>query len=189
MLAPAAAALANHLLGGQPWLRERLMPFAGRTLAVKFPLVSLALTVGADGAFGQAALDAVPDAVATVSPSALFDLLARQNLHDHVELTGDAAFAAAVAGVLQELRWDVEEDLSHLVGDIPAHRFAQTGRSFFDWHKQALLSIAAGAAEYWTEEQPLLATRAAVEQFVREVDALREDVERVEKRIDRLSGR
>jgi ubiquinone biosynthesis protein UbiJ len=44
----------------------------------------------------------------------------------------------------------------------------------------------AGAAEYWTEESPLIASRVKVEDFVREVGELRDAVERLEKRIERL---
>ena len=43
------------------------------------------------------------------------------------------------------------------------------------------------AAEYWTEERPLIAKRAHVEQFAHEVDQLRGDVERLEKRLEKLS--
>jgi ubiquinone biosynthesis protein UbiJ len=42
-----------------------------------------------------------------------------------------------------------------------------------------------GAAEYWTEESPLIASRVKVESFVREVSELRDAVERLEKRLER----
>jgi ubiquinone biosynthesis protein UbiJ len=41
-------------------------------------------------------------------------------------------------------------------------------------------------AAYWTEEQPLVAAKPDVERFVREVDTLRDDVARLEKRIEQL---
>jgi ubiquinone biosynthesis protein UbiJ len=46
--------------------------------------------------------------------------------------------------------------------------------------------VAQGAAEYWTEEQPLIASRVKIEDFISGVARLRDDVERLEKRIDRL---
>jgi ubiquinone biosynthesis protein UbiJ len=102
---------------------------------------------------------------------------------------GDAAFAAAVAGVLSELRWDAEEDLSRLVGDIAAHRLAGAVQAFVEWQRNAALSLAATAAEFFTEEQPVLASRAAVDQFIRDVDDLRDALERLEKRFARLARR
>jgi ubiquinone biosynthesis protein UbiJ len=190
MLASAAAAVANHLLDGQPWLRERLLPFAGRTLEVRLPVAPFAVTIGPEGRVKPAAADTPPDAVAALTgPPALPDLLLPRGFMRGVELQGDGAFAAAVAGVLEELRWDAEEDLSRLVGDIAARRMVQTGTALLAWPRQAALNLAASAAEYVTEEQRMLASRAAIDAFLSEVDALREAVDRLEKRIDRLRRR
>jgi ubiquinone biosynthesis protein UbiJ len=41
-------------------------------------------------------------------------------------------------------------------------------------------------AEYWLEEEPLIAKKTHLAQFARDVDALREDAERLEKRLERL---
>jgi ubiquinone biosynthesis protein UbiJ len=43
-------------------------------------------------------------------------------------------------------------------------------------------------AEYWTEERPLLARRQHVSAFMQQVDILRDDVARLEQRINRLSS-
>jgi ubiquinone biosynthesis protein UbiJ len=188
MLTAAAAELANHLLAGQPWLRDRLKPFVGSTLELRLPLNAVTLTVAPSGELSVAARDATPDAVATVSPTAAFELLGARGVSRGVELQGDAAFASAVAGVLRELRWDVEEDLSRVLGDFAAHRLVGAGSAFLAWQRRAAWNVAATAAEYWTEEQPLLASRAAVDQFLRDVDALRDTLERLEKRIDRLTS-
>jgi ubiquinone biosynthesis protein UbiJ len=189
MVPSAAAAVANHLLDGQPWLRERLQPFAGRTLEIRLPVAALVLTVGPDGRVAPAAAGAQPDAVAALAgPPALADLLRPRGLMRAVELHGDGAFAAAVAGVLDELRWDAEEDLSRWVGDIAARRMVQTGVALLAWPRQAALNLAASASEYVTEEQRMLASRAAIDGFLSEVDSLREAVDRLEKRIERLSG-
>jgi ubiquinone biosynthesis protein UbiJ len=40
--------------------------------------------------------------------------------------------------------------------------------------------------EYWQEENPLIAKKRHVENFVEEVDHLRDDVDRLEKRIEKL---
>ena len=36
----------------------------------------------------------------------------------------------------ENLRWDVEEDLSRVIGDIPAHAIADAGRRIFAGIKQ-----------------------------------------------------
>jgi ubiquinone biosynthesis protein UbiJ len=40
--------------------------------------------------------------------------------------------------------------------------------------------------EYWTEEQPLLAKPSALHEFIREVDALKDETARLEQRISAL---
>ena len=79
-------------------------------------------------------------------------------------------------------RSDVEEDLSRVFGDIAAHRIVQAGNELKRWQRETADSIARSAVAYWTEEQPLIAARD-IERFVREVDALRDDVARLEQHI------
>jgi len=49
--------------------------------------------------------------------------------------------------------------------------------------------MATGLAEYLTEEKHLLVTPLRATEFVAEVDELRDAVERLDKRIDRLQRR
>ena len=89
--------------------------------------------------------------------------------------------------LFRHLSWDFEEDLSGVFGDIVAHRLASAGKAFVAWQRDAALRLAESLAEYWTEEQPLLARPTDVESFCRDVDALRDDVARLEKRVAYLS--
>jgi len=73
-------------------------------------------------------------------------------------------------------------------GDIIAHRLASSSNALAAWQREAVLRLAENLAEYWTEEQPLLARPADVESFCCKVDTLRDDVARLEKRIQHLSS-
>ncbi len=64
---------------------------------------------------------------------------------------------------------------------------AQTGKAAAAWPRQVAQSVAANAAEYLTEEVQLLVTPLQAADFMREVDELRDAVERLDKRIERLS--
>ena len=44
----------------------------------------------------------------------------------HVE--GDVQLAAEINWCMDHVRWDIEEDLSRWLGDVPAHQLAQWGR-------------------------------------------------------------
>jgi ubiquinone biosynthesis protein UbiJ len=85
------------------------------------------------------------------------------------------------------LRWDVEEDLSRVFGDVLAQRMVAGGRRLTAWNKEAAGKLAQNLAEYWIEEQPLLARPAAVRQFLNDADQLRDDLARLEKRIEALT--
>jgi ubiquinone biosynthesis accessory factor UbiJ len=185
MRIPVIAGPVNHLLRANSWARERLLPHAGRVVCIDHPPFSIMMAITADGAVADAAADAAPDVTVRVTPGLMLRLMARDvsAWHD-VRVEGDPEFAAAINHIARHLRWDFEEDLSRIVGDIAAHRLAETGRKISSWRQQSADNFARSLAEYWTEERPLLASRGDVEQFNRDVDVLRDDLARLEKRIE-----
>jgi ubiquinone biosynthesis protein UbiJ len=186
---PAAAAI-NHLLRDADCTRTQLVPFAGSTILFEVPPLSVAFTVEHDGRLVAAAAQTEPVAVVRLTGPALIRLiwLRDDSARQEVSVTGDTALASALSGILSGVRWDVEEDLSQVFGDVVAHRLRRAGEVLFAWHANAASNLAHSLTEYWTEEQPLIASRAAVFDFVQAVDALRDDAERLEKRIERLSS-
>jgi len=181
-------AALNHLLRGASWSRERLKPFAGKTAQFLVPPFSLSLTVTPGGEVTISAANSVPDCKFFLSPFLLLRLLARDEAaYQQVAIGGDSEFAGEIAYVAKNLRWDAEEDLSHVFGDIAARRIVDTAKSFNTWGRQTFDSFSRSFSEYWTEERPLIAKSAHVKQFIAEVDALRDDVERLEKRLKNIS--
>jgi ubiquinone biosynthesis protein UbiJ len=190
MIERGALAGLNHLLTQQPWAAERLRPFAGQ--AVEFrcpPFPDLRVRITDNGLLDRTQTDAASTLVVKLTAGALPFLLARdETARRQVEIEGSADLASTVDYLFRNLTWDVEEDLSRVFGDIVAHRLASGGRAFAAWQREAVLRLAENLVEYWTEEQPLLARPADVENFCRNVDTLRDDVARLEKRIEHLSG-
>jgi ubiquinone biosynthesis protein UbiJ len=186
----SAAAAINHLLRGTGWAREELRRHSGSTARFEFFPFTLSLTVLETGEVAPADPQSAPDVTARLTPGLVLRLAARDaTAWQDVEIAGDAGFAAAIHHVARNLRWDVEEDLSRLFGDIAAHRMTAAGRTLNRWGEQALENTGRAFAEYWTEERPLIAGRHAIEEFNRAVDALRDDAARLEKRIESLLNR
>ena len=184
-----AVALLNHLLRGQPWLRERLAPFSGRSVRLEVAPLAVTLTIGVEGQLTESG-EGAADAVARLSPLTVLRLASGdEGARSGVEVSGDAALAVALAGVLRELRWDAAEDLSRLIGDIPAQRLVRLGASMLAWQRQALSSLLAAASAYLIEERHVLPSRSAVVAWAQEVDALRDDTERLGQRLDQLQRR
>ena len=190
MIERGALAALNHLLEQQPWAAERLKPFAGQ--AVEFrcpPFPDLRLRITDDGLLDRALVETASALIVKITPGALPFLLARdETARKQVEIEGSADLASAVDHLFRNLTWDFEEDLSKVFGDIIAHRLASSSNALAAWQREAVLRLAENLAEYWTEEQPLLARPADVESFCCKVDTLRDDVARLEKRIQHLSS-
>ena len=189
-LRPPTAAALNHLLKRASWARERLRAFAGKVARFEVVPFTVALTILESGEVGDAPAAAVPDAAFTLTPGiALRTLAGDTAAWQQVATTGDAALAREILYIAQNLRWDVEEDLSRVFGDIVAHRMVATARELKRWQGDASAGFARAAAAYWTDERPLVAAKSDVERFVRAVVTLRDDVARCEKRIAQLAQR
>ncbi len=179
----------NHVLRGAPLALDRLRPHAGRTVLFHVGPLSTALTIQTTGEVVAAVEGAASDLDVRISPFLLPRLAAGDDTaYDAIEMQGDAALASELAFLARHLRWDYEEDLSKVVGDIAAHRLAGAARGLARWSSDAALRMGQGAAEYWTEESPLIASRARVESFVQGVTELRAALERLEQRIERLGA-
>ena len=187
MLAAAFAAPINHALLGAPWALEALKGHAGKTAQFDLGPFSVQLTVSETGEVRPASADAIPDARFNLSPALLLRALQDREALKEAEASGDSAFATAIAYVGKHLAWDVEEDLSKIFGDILAHRMVGAASDLNTWRQQTLDNFLKALKEYWTEERALLAKRAQAEEFVRQVDRLRDDVERLEKRLERIA--
>jgi len=189
MLEPLAAACINHLLRNADWAREQLQPFARAAVRFVLPPASATFAIAEDGTLLPAGYGMQPSAIIHLTPPLAFRLLVLkdESARADVAVEGDAALAGALTRVLITLRWDAEEDLSRLIGDIAAHRAAQAGHAFVGWQRATAANIARAVGEYVTEEQPLVAGREALRAYTTAVDELRDDTERLEKRIARLS--
>ena len=183
---PAAGAV-NHVLRTAPLAMERLRKHAGRSASFTVGPFAFGLTVQTTGEVTAAVEGAASDLRVRISPFLLPRLAAGEEAaFREIEMEGDMELAQEISYLARNLSWDAEEDLSSVVGDIAAHRIAAAGRAMAHWTREAAVRTAQGAAEYWTEESPLIASRVKVEDFVRNVSDLRDAVERLDKRVERL---
>ena len=190
MLDDAAAAAINHLLRGASWARDELKRFAGATARIEVAPLAFSLAILESGEVAPAAPDAVAAVALKLTPGVMLRIAARdETAWRDVEIAGDTRLASAINLLARNLRWDIEEDLSRVFGDVAAHRLAGSGRSFRRWGEQTAEHLGRSFAEYWTEEDPLIASARDVEDFNRAVDALRDDAARLEKRLEILLNR
>lgn len=188
MLVSSAVAGLNHLLADAPWARERLAPFAGRTAVFSVKPVDIGVGIDNDGYFTEA-VAAEPDVALELPLGSLPKAIGGvEALMADIRISGNADFADALGFVLRQLRWDGEEALARLVGDIAAHRAVGLARGVADWHLSTAQRVVDNLAEYFSEEQPMVVKHAALEAFAHSTATLRDDLARLEKRLRKLEG-
>lgn len=100
-----------------------------------------------------------------------------------VRIDGDAEVAQRYQDLLRFLRPDVEEELSKLLGDSPAHQLMRVAKLAVGFGKRAVNTTVRNTAEYLAHESADLVPRAEADQFLNGVAQLRESADRLEARI------
>ena len=188
MLETLTLPAVNRLLRSNPWAIDKLRTHAGKTVAVTCAPARFAATITVEGDLAAPLPGTAPDATIAVTPGLLMRMAARDDTAwRDAQVSGDVDLAAAIDYVARNISWDYEEALSRVFGDVAAHRLAGAVRELDRWGRTTMLNLAHASAEYATYERPMIASAVELERFSRDVDAIRDDTARLEKRIELLS--
>ena len=131
--------LLNHVLQQEPEACSRLRRQKGRVALLQWRQFHLRLAVTPAGLLELAASEQEPDLSVTVQDQSPL-LLAQAALRGDkpaIQIAGDVQLAAEINWLVDHVRWDLEEDLARVLGDVPAHalgtlarRVAQAVRQF-----------------------------------------------------------
>ncbi len=105
-----------------------------------------------------------------------------------MQISGDLELGQRFQRVIKNLDIDWEEVTSRYVGDVVAHKLGNIARGVRDWSRQAHETMREDTREYLQEEVRVLPRSEHIETFLGDIDKLRADVDRLEKRIQRLLG-
>ena len=162
-----AVTALNHLLEREAWARARLAPFSGEVVELRCTPMPVLRVVVTEGGRVRAA-DPVSDATLLITAKpGLFAALSKgeDHLMRAVDISGNARLATEVLALARFLRWDVEEDLSRVFGDVLARRMVGTVRDFASWQADAARRLAENAVEYDVEERHLVVARTEFDAF------------------------
>jgi len=191
----AAESLLNQHIRESTAAQERLLALAGRSLAAQIQGLGLTVRLDAEETCLRIRMleaHSVEVASATISgtPLMLLGLLRTSTAVSFrasgAELGGDTEIAEAFAEMLRLARPELEEELSHLVGDVAAHEIGRSARRMAGWGDRALAALTMNTSEFLQEEARQLPPRLEVESFSREVERLRDDTDRAAQRVDKL---
>jgi ubiquinone biosynthesis protein UbiJ len=185
LLSPAhyANAAAGSLLGNLDWARDKLRPFAGRTVHLSaWPMPGIALRAKADGNWEDATLDSPQqaDVRLRISPAMLPRLAGSPDKPGSaVDGDGDPEFLQTLRDIADVLPLALEERLSSVVGPIAAHGVASAMRALAAWPAVAAERVNAGIGAYVTEESQALLKKSTLAAFSTELQEIAARVDRL----------
>lgn len=187
-------AMMNRRIQATTPARKLCAELDGRVFAVRVRDTGLAayFVVESSQMLLATGVDAEPDVILCGSLLALAGLPGEDGeklIRDgSVELSGDAVLAQQFRKLLRYGRPDLEEELSHLVGDAAAHNIGNLARGLEGWVRGAGETLSKNVSEYLQEERRTLPGRVEVEAFGEKVVALRDDVARFEARLRNVAA-
>lgn len=145
--------LVNHVLAAEPVATERLRVHAGRCIGLHFAgwpallpaLPSTAFRVTPAGLVEWCGddLPADPDLRVEIDASnpALAMAQALAGGYPKVEVAGDAALAADLNWLVDNLRWDLQDDLARIVGQAPAREITRVAGGIAAGLREAVRTV------------------------------------------------
>lgn len=147
LFAPAAqerlTLLLNHVLSRESVAYERLRPHQGAIVRMEMtgrpaflpgfipapPALTLQITpAGLLERLAEAPSEPSLRVQLDVSNPAALAMGALAGERPKVEIQGDAALATDMSWLIENLRWDIEDDLARWMGPAPAHELARIGK-------------------------------------------------------------
>jgi ubiquinone biosynthesis protein UbiJ len=186
--------MLNRRISGSSRARAMLAALPGRSLELRFSATPLRIRLAeSSGTLTlRAAGEETADAVIEGTPLSFLRLAtgdaARSIRAGGMDVRGDAEVAEGFRRLLEVARPDFEEELSRFTGDAAAHYLAGFARDAAAFGRRAGDTLARNTAEYLTEESRDLPVRVEVEEFLEDVDRLRESVDRLESRVASVEG-
>ncbi len=183
----------NRYLALDPEAFTRLANMEGKIIAIEIKGLneSLYLFPGDDGIMVLSDFDGDADTTLSGTPLALAKLSLSEDaaavlFSGDVTITGDTRLGHQFKKILAQVNIDWEEQLSRVVGDITAHQIGNALRGFGQWFDRSKHAMELDVGEYLQEESRLLPAKAEIDRFIHQVDELRESVDRLQARVQKL---
>ena len=191
----AVLAALNHLLAADERARASLQPHAGRLIRIRISSpdrtrtwLTVRVVITPSGTLQPQETDPgqEADVTMTLQPSidAAFAMLQKgpAGLQSHLRIEGDVLLAAALGEISRSLRWEVEEDLSRVMGDVLAHRLVGLAGAAISALRDVGDRVGAGFARHWSVEDPVLVTRIEMAGHSADLSSLESRLSALERR-------
>ena len=174
--------ILDHLLSQNDWMQSKLVEHKNKIIIIKISDLKLILKVDENGLLHSLNEAEKFDCIIKLTVNSFISQLINNN-NSNISIEGDLELANQVAQVLKKIEWDIEEDLSKYIGDIPAIQTTKILKKVVARGQKNIGNITGALLEYWQEENKILTKKRNVEIFNSDVDKIVEDTERLEARI------
>lgn len=188
-------AALNRALALDPDTRSQLRRLDGRALSVTFTNTPLALRLAVNGERLEVgpAFDGDSALRVAATPGSLLALALRRGddaalAPGKVEIAGDAELARRLEKIASGYRPDFEEAFTRVFGDVIGVKLAQGFAAALRYARERAEALLRDGADYLREESRDLVAPGEMDEFLDDVDGLRERSERLQARIARLAA-
>ena len=184
----------NRYLALDPEMLDKMEEFSGKV--IKLEIIGLNKTLymlpGSRGIQVRTEHEGEADTTLRGTPISLFKMglaanAAKLLLKGEVEISGDTRLGHQFKNMFSQMDIDWSEPLANLLGDTVAYQLQQSGKKLGGWGKNTMESVSRSVSEYLQEESRDLVTETELNNFNDEVDQLRNDVDRLQAKINALS--
>ena len=185
----------NRALGFDPEMRTQLASLEGRRIGVELEPANLALAIRVEG--GRLRVgphwEHAADLGLRATPGSLLAFALRRDDSPlpagKVAISGDAELARRVEKLMRGFRPDIEEAFAKVFGDVIGVPIARTLHAALRWSRDSAQAFAQDSADFLRDDSRDLIAPAEMDQFLDDVDVLRDRAERLSARVNRLAAR
>ncbi len=185
--------LVNKALSLDEETLHALAKLEGKVIAFEFSNTNLTVFLfpSIAGLVMNTAYEHRPDVLIKGTPTNFIMMLASSkqgnaSLPTDMQVIGDIGLAQQFQAVMQNIEIDLEEPLSNWIGDSAAYQLGKFVRSTSRLAANTGKTLAMDMSEYLRFETDMLPDDLLVDEFCKEVDVLREDVDRLSQGINKL---
>ena len=167
------------------WMQTKLIDHKDKVVVIEISGLKLIFKIDENGLLHSVNESEKFDCIIKLTVNDFITQLTTKN-NSNVSIKGDLELANQISQVLRKIEWDIEDDLSKYIGDIPAIQTTKVLKKIITNSQKNLGNITGALLEYWQEENKILTKKRNVEIFNSEVDKIVEDTERLEAKIKKI---
>jgi len=180
----------NKALSADTGIMHRLAALHGKVLQIDIVDLKMVLTLifVDDTVQLSNTFDAEPDATVAGSSLAFMSVMGDMNklYSSDIEFLGDTQVAKDFKLLLTDFEFDLADQISPFVGGVAAHRLERVHQKVTGLFTSGIRSFEQDLSDFLNIETDTLVSKNKLATFYRDVDDIRDDVDRLAARLDLL---